>query len=188
MANAQAKNNAEILKAVIADPQKLKEGDTLEWAGLFPVEKVAAASFKYLGGMMVLEYASKLISKKSGKALSFFRNADGSWIRSKYRENFQRFTGKIGKGYDVHHTFPKADEFGGFFKNTGIDVDDPATQIWREATTHSSGKPSPSAAHLDLWRDFQKNNPNATKEQIINQRDIIENKIWGNTTGDFPTN
>ncbi len=30
-------------------------------------------------------------------------------------------------------------------------------------------------------------NPNASKEVILKQRDVIEKKVWGNTTGDTPT-
>jgi hypothetical protein len=31
-------------------------------------------------------------------------------------------------------------------------------------------------------------NPKATKEQILKQRDVIERKVWGNSTGDTPLN
>jgi hypothetical protein len=40
--------------------------------------------------------------------------------------------------------------------------------------------------HLEFWRQFKAKNPNATKEQFLKQRDIIEQKAWGNK-GDTPT-
>jgi uncharacterized protein RhaS with RHS repeats len=39
--NAVAKSNAEILKIALADPQKLREGDVLEWASILPWAKVS---------------------------------------------------------------------------------------------------------------------------------------------------
>jgi len=39
--NAIVKNNAEVLKFAIADPQKLVEGDKLEWLAVLPIGRIA---------------------------------------------------------------------------------------------------------------------------------------------------
>lgn len=117
----------------------------------------------------------------------FVKSRDGkSWSSSKYRNNLQLKTGKIAKGYDAHHTFVKSQ--ADWFKKKGIDVNDPANMVWRDAKTHSSttAGSANSRLHKKLWDDYIENNPNATKEQILKQRDVIEKKVWGNTTGDNP--
>lgn len=60
--------------------------------------------------------------------------------------------------------------------------------VWRTAESHSStaNGASNSKLHSDLWLKWIDRHPNATKEEIYKQRDIIEKKVWGNTTGDTP--
>jgi hypothetical protein len=91
----------------------------------------------------------------------------------------------MGKGFDAHHTLPKADDLTNFFKKADIDVNDPKNLIWRESKSHQGKN---SSDHLKMWRDFAKKNPKADKDMIMKQKDIIENKVWGNTTGNTPTN
>lgn len=106
------------------------------------------------------------------------------WDVNKYRHNLIVFTGKLAKGFDAHHTLPKAQEFAEFFKKAELDVNDPVNLVWREEKKHRGTN---STTHLNLWKQYKKDNPNATKEQILKQRDIIEQKVWGNTKGDTPT-
>ncbi|MGV3629597.1 MAG: RHS repeat-associated core domain-containing protein [Bacteroidota bacterium] len=115
----------------------------------------------------------------------FKREANGAWSKTKYRDNLRVATGYMGKGYDAHHTLPKEQALQSFFTSKGIDVNDPANLIWREEKSHR-GKTS--ADHLKMWKEWVKNNPDATKEDIFKQRDKIEKAVWGNTKGDTPTN
>jgi hypothetical protein len=107
---------------------------------------------------------------------------EGKWFsKEKYRHNLQVFTGKLAKGFDAHHTFPKSLEK--WFKSKGIDVHDPAEMLWREFKDHRKK----SQEHLKEWNTWIKEHGNATIEQIKKQRDVIEKKIWGSTKGDKPT-
>ena len=107
-----------------------------------------------------------------------------------YRSMKQKASGLTGKGYDVHHTLPKGDEFATFFKNAGLDVNSTSNTIWRKSADHSSTAEgaAKSKQHLKLWQEFKLKNPNANAKQILNQKDVIEQKVWGNTSGDTPAN
>ena len=100
-----------------------------------------------------------------------------------YRKTLQQKTGKEGKGYDAHHTLPKSKEFDDFFKNAGLDVHDADNLIWRQAGKHRG---SPSAKHLQLWREFMRDNPAASKEMILKHRNVIEKQVFGNVKGNTP--
>ena len=123
------------------------------------------------------------------KKTNFSKAADGSWSKTQYRANLQKQTGKLAKGFDAHHTLPKGAEFSEYFKKAGLDVNDPANLIWRNSAQHSSTATGAAKTkeHSKLWKDFMTDNPNASKEVILKQRDVIEKKVWGNTTGDTPT-
>jgi RHS repeat-associated protein len=125
--------------------------------------------------------------KLSLKNAKHVMDASGAWGKTAYayRRNLQIATGKLANGYDAHHTLPKSKDFKAFFEKAGLDVNDPANMVWREMNDHRGKK---SSEHTKLWDMFMQKNPNATKEQILQQRDIIEKKVWGNTTGDVPTN
>jgi hypothetical protein len=108
-----------------------------------------------------------------------------------YRHNLQFATGKLAKGYDAHHTLPKAEEFREFFEQANISGDDVYSVknlVWRKSEKHSSTAAGQalSKEHTKLWRQFKTDNPFASKEEILKQRDIIEKKVWGNTNGDTP--
>jgi hypothetical protein len=116
----------------------------------------------------------------------FIKGTDGFWSATKYRHNLQAFTKKLAKGFDAHHTLPKSKEFAEFFKKNGLDVNDPANMVWRDAKKHRGTN---STEHTNLWRKFIKaneNNPNLKKEDILKYRDTVEKKVWGNA-GDTPT-
>jgi hypothetical protein len=99
-----------------------------------------------------------------------------------YRKNLERYTGLIpGQGYHAHHTFPKAPGFADEFAKRGIDVNDPANMVWREAKEHlSDGK---TAKQTTLWEKYFRD-PD-TKESIYEARDRIEKAVFGNM-GDVP--
>jgi hypothetical protein len=176
--------NAQVLKTVIADPQKLKEGDPLEWIGVLPVGKLFAKGgmlLKYVGAGMVVECTSKLMNK-AGKPLEFILEKTGKWSKDAYRKNLERYTGITpGLNYHAHHTFPKAPGFADGFAKRGIDVNDPANLVWREGKEHlSDGK---TAKQTTLWREYFKKD-NGT-ETIQAARDRIEKAVFGNL-GDVP--
>jgi hypothetical protein len=100
-----------------------------------------------------------------------------------YRKNLERYTGLIpGHGYHAHHTFPKAPGFADEFAERGIDVNDPAQMVWREAGKHRGEL---SDEHSKAWRKYFKDfNKGDTKETVWEARDRIETKVFGNTRGD----
>jgi hypothetical protein len=59
------KNNVEVLKVVVADPQKLREGDPWEWAGVLPIAK----SLKLVKGLKLLKYSDEVteLVQETGK-------------------------------------------------------------------------------------------------------------------------
>jgi RHS repeat-associated protein len=144
-------------------------------------------------GAMEIAFAllvQKVISSGNKASLKYRMSQDGSYNPNSYRANLQIKTGKLGTGYDAHHTMPKAKDMASYFKNAGIDVNDPENLIWRNSADHSTtdaGRAN-SAKHLSLWRQFRKDNPNADKSAILKQRDVIEKEVWGDTKGDKPKN
>lgn len=151
------------------------------------------AGFSLASAVPILGYASittkysiKLIDKSSdlGKIIlkGILKNADGTFRADKYRHNLQILTGKLAKGFDAHHTLPKAKQFVEFFKRVGLDVHDPINLIWRESKNHRKL----SAEHTKLWQEFMKRFPDADKKTILEQVKIIEKKVWGNTKGTVP--
>lgn len=129
---------------------------------------------------VVLSTADRLniISKSK-----FVKEASGLWSKTNYRRNLQKATGKLADGFDAHHTLPKNKAFADFFEKAGLDVNDPANLVWRDAKQHRGTN---SAEHTKLWTQFMKDKPKATKAEILKQRDIIEKKVFGNTKGDLP--
>ena len=151
-------------------------------------------------GGAVLPFVSGAALKKVGdliqagnkieKELKFFKSVEGTFSKFKYRENLKLLTGKIATGFDAHHTMPKGNQFSEFFKNANIDVNDPKFLVWRESIDHSSTNfgAAKSKQHIKLWEDFMASNPEAGKDQILKQKDLIEKKVWGNTAGANPKN
>jgi hypothetical protein len=145
----------------------------------------------YHQGSAVYHPSNRILSRTD--VLDFIKKTEyykegNFWSKDFYRFNFQKHTGKIGDGFDVHHTLPKADEFASFFNQHGIDVNDPKNLVWREMNSHRGNN---STTHTNLWRDFiekNRNNKNLKTEDIYKQRDVIEKKVWGNSTGDTPLN
>ncbi len=97
-----------------------------------------------------------------------------------YRQVLQKTTGKVGKGYDAHHTLPQ--KYRPQFEKAGINIDEPGNVVWRESKSHRAN----NHKHIQEWIKFFEDNKNPTREQILEQRKIIENSIWGNTSGDIP--
>ena len=103
--------------------------------------------------------------------------------KNNYRRALQDATGKIGKGYEAHHTLPQ--KYRKEFEKLGINIDEPGNVVWRKAEVHRTG----NTEHAKEWKKFFKKNPHPTKEQVLQQRNIIENKVWPDAPkGETPVN
>lgn len=69
----------------------------------------------------------------------------------------------------AHHEMPQ--KFRDTFKKAGIDIDAPEHIRWVEASKHLSW----SKKFNQVWDDFLRQNPNATKEQILEQMRRMQN-------------
>lgn len=102
--------------------------------------------------------------------------------KNTYRQALQKATGKIGKGYEAHHTLPQ--KYRERFEQLGINIDEPKNVVWRKTENHHAG----NVEHGKAWDEFFEKNPQPTKEQVLQQRDIIEKQVWSNApTGEIPT-
>lgn len=116
---------------------------------------------------------------KSGKAINQVITA----TKSTYRQALQKATGKLGKGYEAHYTLPQ--KYRKEFEKLGINIDEPGNVVWRKAEVHRTG----NTEHAKEWKKFFKKNPHPTKEQVLQQRNIIENKVWPDAPkGETPVN
>lgn len=115
------------------------------------------------------------VASVSGKGISATRNT--------YREALKKATGKSGKGYEAHHTLPQ--KHRDKFEKLGINIDDPRYVVWRKAENHHAG----NTEHGDAWDEFFEKNPQYTKEQVLQQRNVIEQQVWPDApAGETPTN
>ena len=69
--------------------------------------------------------------------------------------------------------------------NLERNIDEPGNVVWRETKNHRSNSIKDSDAWDKLFKDPTKSK-NYTKEQILNFRNEIETKIFGNSTGTIP--
>lgn len=94
--------------------------------------------------------------------------------KNNYRSVLQKVTGKVGKGYEAHHTLPQ--KYRMQFEKLGINIDEPGNVVWREANGHRKM----SNALTNKWNEFMRKYKNPTKKQIYQFRDAIEKKYFGN--------
>ncbi len=105
--------------------------------------------------------------------------------KSTYRKALQQATGKLGKGYEAHHTLPQA--YRDKFEKLGINIDDPEYVVWRKAENHRAG----NTKHNAMWKEYFENpqNQNYTKEDILKLRKDIEKQVWPDAPkGETPIN
>ena len=103
--------------------------------------------------------------------------------KNTYRAALQKATGKLGKGYEAHHTLPQ--KYRKRFEDLGVNIDEPGNVIWRKTKNHQAG----NAEHEKKWDKFFENNRQPTKEQVLQQRDIIEKEVWPEAPkGETPVN
>jgi hypothetical protein len=102
-------------------------------------------------------------------SLNNFVVGTGQWLahnRNLLRERMlqQNPPPKWMKNPQAHHDLPQT--FRKKFKKAGLDIDDPAYGRWVEGSpqgTHQSWSPE----FKQKWRDFFRNNPKASKEDIL---------------------
>ncbi len=101
--------------------------------------------------------------------------------KNNYRRVLQKTTGKTGKGYEAHHTLPQ--KFRKQFEDLGINIDEPGNVVWRETKGHRKNNNKLTSE----WSSFmRKHKGSPTKEQVYEQRDILERKYFGNNS-DIPS-
>ena len=132
------------------------------------------------GGAGTVIKASRTADKvsglgKSGKAINQVITA----TKSTYRQALQKSTGKLGKGYDAHHTLPQ--KYRKEFEKLGINIDEPGNVVWRSKENHRQN----SNQLTKEWDDFMSNPENRTTESIMKFRDKMEKKYFNNKTGDL---
>jgi hypothetical protein len=98
-----------------------------------------------------------------------------------YRSALQKATGKIGKGYEAHHTLPQ--KYRKDFEKLGINIDEPGNVVWRESNEHRKK----SNALMKEWNSFMNKGALPTKKQVFLFRDKMEKKYF-KTKYDTPNN
>jgi RHS repeat-associated protein len=142
-------------------------------AGAAVVDLAAAITPFVPGGV-----GTALKTYRTGKAA---HTAETTYKATKnnYRKALQKATGKIGDGYEAHHTLPQ--KHRSQFEKMDINIDEPGNVVWRETKDHRKNN---SQLTKD-WDEFMERKP--TKEQVMKKRDNLENKYFGNKE-DNPNN
>ena len=96
-----------------------------------------------------------------------------------YRHALQKATGKIGKGYEAHHTLPQ--KHRDKFEKLGLNIDEPGNVVWRKNESHRAG----NKQHGKAWDEYFEEHPHASREEVLQERDRIEIEVWHNH-GDSP--
>lgn len=91
-----------------------------------------------------------------------------------YRKVLQQTTGKIGKGYEAHHTLPQ--KYRNVFEKLGINIDKPGNVVWRTTEEHRKN----NYALTREWDNFILNDSPSTPKQIYEFRDKMEKKYFKN--------
>ncbi len=87
---------------------------------------------------------------------------------------------KSSKGYEAHHTLPQ--KHRPEFEKADINIDESGNVVWRESKEHRAN----NHKHIQEWREFFKEHPNPTREQVLNERNRIEKTIFGKQEGATP--
>ena len=96
-----------------------------------------------------------------------------------YRKVLQEATGKVGNGYEAHHTLPQ--KYRKQFEALDINIDEPGNVVWRKKENHRKQ----NYQHTKKWDEkFEKDNV-ISKEEIYDFREKVEMDIFENI-GDIP--
>lgn len=122
--------------------------------------------------------------KVSGKAKTVVDElTNGIKITENYRRNFKAYTGYEAKGH-VHHGLPKEPKLRKWFESKGINVQDPRYlyDLPKEIHKYSDyngihTKNSPLGKEWNaIWREYRQNFPDASKKDIENKLNEMEQK------------
>lgn len=138
-------------------------------------------------GALIVDAAATIlpgVPGGAGAALKVVRGGEKvvKATKNTYRRALQQATGKIGKGFEAHHTIPQ--KYRNYFEKIGINIDKPGNVVWRE----SKGHQKQSNSLTNEWTRFMyEHKGKPTKEQIYKFRDEMEKKYFGNKS-DVPKN
>ena len=96
-----------------------------------------------------------------------------------YRKVLQETTGKVGDGFDAHHTLPQ--KYRKQFEALDINIDEPGNVVWRKKENHRKQ----NYQHTKKWDDVMNDPANHSQEKIYELREQIELDIFENL-GDTP--
>ena len=96
-----------------------------------------------------------------------------------YRKVLQETTGKVGDGFEAHHTLPQ--KYRKQFEALDINIDEPGNVVWRKKENHRKQ----NYQHTKAWDKEYEDLPNKSKDDVYKLRDQIENEIFENL-GDTP--
>ena len=159
---------------VVSCVSNVKEGNYLSAvvdAGGAVVDLAAAFTPLVPGGV-----GTALKTYRAGKAVHAAETTFKA-TKNNYRRALQKATGKIGEGYEAHHTLPQ--KFRKQFEKMGINIDEPGNVVWRETKNHRKN----NSKLTKEWEKYMEKNH--TKKQILKKRDELEKKYFGNK-GDKP--
>jgi hypothetical protein len=70
---------------------------------------------------------------------------------------------------EVHHDLPQNSKFADYFKRRCLDINDPRFTRWVEGAKGISEHRSWSPQFNQEWGDYIQNNPNATRDEVLEQ-------------------
>ena len=192
MRNIRAKQAAETFKVVVADPQKLSEGDLLEWASILPVGKLArwvkvgerlfhsaqaAKKFAAIEAKIVDQTVIKAIYE-SGKF-----NVGVNKLRTALKESAKVLKSK----WQAHHLIPgellEKNEFIQQGVKEGFDFNGLANGLALDATRHSGSHAKYTTAVGNLISDLQKKLPASSAKEILEKASGIIKETIEKTSG-----
>jgi RHS repeat-associated protein len=162
----------------------------------FPIRPYAQEGLNYKNNVEALSPLFEGMSIIFGSlAFNFIPEVEIIAVRPNYRSftkgNFRHNLklkgglGNVSNKFEAHHKIPQARSMRKWFNDRGItnkEINAPSNGVWREKGAHRKL----SRQHTKEWKQWQKQNPNATRDDILKQRDVIDKKVFGNSTGDTP--
>ena len=192
MRNIRAKQAAETFKVIVADPQKLSEGDLLEWASILPVGKLArwvkVGERVFHSAQAAKKFASieaKIIDQTVIKAIyeSGKFNLGVNKLRTALKESGNLLKGK----WQAHHLIPgellEKNEFIQQGVKEGFDFNGLSNGLALDVTRHSGSHSKYTAAVENLISGLKKNFPNSSAKEILERASGVIKETIQKTNG-----
>ena len=131
--------------------------------------QLAKEQLTHNGTSLTASYLSSLSNKEVYDLNASYQLARQAGIGVEVRRRGKIYTA------DIHHLLPQSNEFRKYFEDAGLDVDDYTMEL-----TPDVHRLLPNGIHTgtgrggdwnNTWREFFRDNPNASREQILNQMD-----------------